>query len=77
MASPAVAIIVSTIFFAGIALIGFFVGPPKNHPEKGVIQTMVITTCVCMWLFYLFTYMAQINPLVGPQLKPDMGWLKE
>lgn len=40
-----------------------------------VVQTMVVCTCVCMYTFYICTYMCQLNPLMGPQLKKDTVFL--
>ena len=30
---------------------------------------MVVTACVCLYTFYIATYMAQLNPLIAPQVK--------
>ncbi|CAK8689434.1 unnamed protein product [Clavelina lepadiformis] len=49
-----------------------------NGPNKGVYQTMAVTTAVCCWLHWFITYMSQLNPLIGPQLSNGqifmMGW---
>jgi len=37
-------------------------------PHKSVIQVSLMLTGICCWLFWLCCYMAQMNPLVGPQL---------
>ncbi|RWS31506.1 V-type proton ATPase subunit e 2-like protein [Leptotrombidium deliense] len=36
--------------------------------NRGIIQVMLITTAACCYVMWLCTYMAQVNPLVGPQL---------
>ncbi|XP_014248847.1 V-type proton ATPase subunit e-like [Cimex lectularius] len=40
---------------------------PKGD-NRGLIQLSLGLTAICSWLFWLCTYMAQMNPLVGPRL---------
>jgi len=42
-------------------------------PNKSVIQTMLILTAVCGWLFWLCTYLTQLNPLIGPEVTPEIA----
>ncbi|EGD74573.1 hypothetical protein PTSG_05938 [Salpingoeca rosetta] len=61
-------VIVVTIFFAVVALFGFFIAG-RNSKDRGLVQTMWVTTALCLWLFWLCAYLSQINPLVAPSLK--------
>lgn len=39
-----------------------------RSPNKGIIQICLILTAVCCYIFWLTTFIAQLNPLVGPEL---------
>merc|ERR1712002_348177 len=57
---------VVTAFWAVVgAVLPFILG---RGPNKGVIQVVLVTSAVTCWLFWVLSYMHQMNPLLGPQL---------
>lgn len=48
--------------------------------ERGIITTAIVMTAVCCYSMWLFTWLSQLNPLVGPQvngltqLLMDQNW---
>ncbi|VDK19864.1 unnamed protein product [Anisakis simplex] len=63
-------------FWLVIGAGGPFVVP--KGPNKGIIQTMIILTAACCWLFWILVYLHQLNPLIGPQLPVrTIKWISE
>uniref|UniRef100_T1KGP2 V-type proton ATPase subunit n=1 Tax=Tetranychus urticae TaxID=32264 RepID=T1KGP2_TETUR len=58
------------VFFTAIWIgVGWFA--PRFIPptvDKPIIHMLLLMTAVCCYSMWLFTYMAQMNPLIGPQL---------
>jgi V-type H+-transporting ATPase subunit e len=70
---------VSLIVFSAIWVVVGAVLPwviPKG-PNRGIIQTMLVETAVCCYLFYICTWLMQLNPLVGPQIDNTTLWIMQ
>ncbi|KAL8609846.1 hypothetical protein ACOMHN_020681 [Nucella lapillus] len=77
-------IIVSGVWgFVGIVLPILTQFVMWKSPNKGVVQMCFILTAVCCYLFWISTYLCQLNPQIGPQLEThlirmmQLEWPKE
>lgn len=71
MGSPAIPFVVVTAFWGIIGIIcPFFVRKSENSQ---IIRVCLILTAVCNWLFWVCVYLHQLNPLIGPELKPEIA----
>ncbi|BET02167.1 ATPase subunit [Nesidiocoris tenuis] len=60
-----------TILWGGVG-IGLPMFLPKGENQnRGLIQLALILTAGTCWLFWLCTYMSQMNPLIGPKLRKN------
>ena len=41
---------------------------PDDPP---LYRLAIITGCICLWLMWLIVYVAQVNPLLAPAVKPQ------
>lgn len=68
-------IIVGTVFYALMGIAATVIAPkyfaketPNITKQEAYRLTMVVVwmTTVCMWLFWMWTYMHQMIPLISP-----------
>jgi len=56
-----------TLFWGGIGGVApFFL--PKESPNRGLLQMMLVITAICCYTFWLGTFLFQVNPLIGPMV---------
>nr|CAD2180422.1 unnamed protein product [Meloidogyne enterolobii] len=65
-----------TAFWAVFGAGGPFLVP--SGVNRGIIQTMIVLTAVCCYMFWLIVYLHQLNPLIGPQLPvKTIFWIQQ
>jgi len=64
-----------TSVWAAIGIIGPFLVPKSTN--KGVYQTMIVSTAVCLWLHWFLTWLSQLNPLFGPKLSSGQIYIMQ
>ncbi|KAL3150004.1 hypothetical protein ABBQ38_013359 [Trebouxia sp. C0009 RCD-2024] len=62
LAGSAFFIALEIIFWFGVQFFG-----PKSG--KGLTHTLYATAVGCCWMLWAFVYMAQMHPLITPQLQ--------
>lgn len=68
MPSPFVPFVVVSAFWGVVALILPWFAHGEN---KQIIRVCLILTAICNWLFWVCCYLHQLNPLIGPELRPE------
>ena len=68
MSPHTVPVLVVTLFWA---LFGLILPCCVGGPNKQVIRVSLVLTAICCWLFWFCTYLHQLNPLIGPELRPE------
>ncbi|XP_038071145.1 V-type proton ATPase subunit e 1-like [Patiria miniata] len=71
MASAWITLLIVTVIWAFIGIVLPFV-VPRKRADRGIIQLMLALTAFCCYLFWLCTFLMQLNPLFGPQLKSEV-----
>ncbi|CAG5121518.1 unnamed protein product [Candidula unifasciata] len=54
--------------FVGIVLPIIIHFVMAKSPNRGIVQICLILTAVCCYIFWITTFISQLNPLIGPEL---------
>lgn len=67
-ASTTIVLCAVTVFWVCVGImIPVFVA---RGPNQQLIRCCLLLASVCCWLLWLCIYIAQINPLIGPAMRP-------
>ncbi|XP_072931574.1 uncharacterized protein [Epargyreus clarus] len=63
-----------TVFFTIVLIVGPLL--VRKGPNKGIVQSSIMLTAFCMWIFWVTVYIGQMNPLMGPRLdNTSVAWI--
>lgn len=66
MGASALPLILFSLIWGGVGIVAPYFVPAGPH--KQLFQLCLSLTGACCWLLWLCCYMAQMNPLIGPEL---------
>lgn len=67
MGFDATLVITMSVLWIGVGVLSPIAVPKSDN--RGLVRCMLSCTSVCMYIFWLCTYMAQMNPLLGPLME--------
>ncbi|XP_003743587.1 V-type proton ATPase subunit e 1 [Galendromus occidentalis] len=73
MVSAVIPFLFFTVFWGIIGFVVPILIPRSDN--RALIQTLVMLTAACCYLFWLCVWLSQLNPLIGPILSKDVIWM--